>query len=764
MRFVDEFRDADKAHALAAKIAALCEPGRQYKLMEVCGGHTHTIYKHGLEDYLPESITLVHGPGCPVCVIPMGRVDDAIHLASQPDVIMTSFGDMMRVPGSGGSFFDANAEGTNIRMVYSPLDSLKIARQNPDKQVVFMAIGFETTAPSTAMTMLRAAAEGLENFSVFCNHVTIVPAIKAILDSPDLRLDGFIGPGHVSTVIGCRPYEFIARDYGKPVVVAGFEPLDILQSIYMLMLQLSQGRSEVENQYSRVVPWDGNLVALKAIGETMELRPYFEWRGLGFISHSALQVREKYAAMDAERLFQVPGVRVADPKACQCGEVLKGVLKPWECKVFGTACTPETPIGTCMVSPEGACAAYYNFGRMNRTRVAEASAVMTVDHDHQPGWIGEALAEHDELEAEGRHAAAAGRPGAAGAGPDRPGPAAPAQGPRRAHHDVARRGRQGDAHPDRGGLPRRVPQPAARAAGGRGPAAACGDARVALTTDSYVVSPLFFPGGNIGDLAVNGTVNDLAVSGATPLYLSAGFILEEGFPVADLNRVVESMRDAAVAAGVHIVTGDTKVVQKGKADGCYINTAGVGLIERDVSLGVAQAQPGDAIIVSGPIGDHGITIMLARGELDIEADICSDTAPLNGLVAGLLDAVPGVRAMRDATRGGVATILNEIARAADVGVLVSEDEIPVRAEVRGASELLGIDPMYVACEGRLVAVVPGDQADQAVAALRAHPLGEQAAVIGRVRAEQPGIVQLKTAFGGTRIVDLLVGDPLPRIC
>jgi hydrogenase expression/formation protein HypE len=293
---------------------------------------------------------------------------------------------------------------------------------------------------------------------------------------------------------------------------------------------------------------------------------------------------------------------------------------------------------------------------------------------------------------------------------------------------------------------------------------AVGGARVALTTDSYVVSPLFFPGGTIGDLAVNGTVNDLAVSGATPLYLSAGFILEEGFPVADLNRVVESMRDAAAAAGVNIVTGDTKVVQKGKADGCYINTAGVGLIERDISLGVARARPGDAIIVSGPIGDHGITIMLARGELDIEADICSDTAPLNGLVAGLLDAVPEVRAMRDATRGGVATILNEIAKDADVGVLVSEEEIPVRAEVRGASELLGIDPMYVACEGRLVAVVPGEAAGRAVAALRAHPLGEQAAVIGRVREEQPGIVQLKTAFGGTRIVDLLVGDPLPRIC
>ncbi|MGH3796045.1 MAG: hydrogenase formation protein HypD [Pseudonocardiaceae bacterium] len=375
MRFVDEYRDAEKARALSAKIVALCEPGRHYKFMEVCGGHTHTIYKHGLEDYLPESISLVHGPGCPVCVIPMGRVDDAIALAEEPDVIMTSFGDMMRVPGGRGSFFDSSAAGADIRMVYSPLDALKIARQNPDKQVVFMAIGFETTAPSTAMTVLRAAAEGTENFSIFCNHVTIIPAIKAILDSPDLRLDGFLGPGHVSTVIGCRPYEFIASEYRKPLVTAGFEPLDILQSVYMLMQQLAEGRCEVENQYSRIVPWNGNPVALQAVGEVMELRPYFEWRGLGFISHSALRMKPSYAAFDAEKHFDLPGVRVADPKACQCGEVLKGVLKPWECKVFGTACTPETPIGTCMVSSEGACAAYYNFGRFSRERVREASQI-----------------------------------------------------------------------------------------------------------------------------------------------------------------------------------------------------------------------------------------------------------------------------------------------------------------------------------------------------------------------------------------------------
>jgi len=375
MRFVDEYRDSQTAQMLATRIAALCEPGRQYTFMEVCGGHTHTIYKHGLEDYLPENVSLVHGPGCPVCVIPMGRVDDAIAIAKRPGVIMTSFGDMMRVPGGSGSFLDAKAAGADIRMVYSPLDALKIARQNPDAQVVFMAIGFETTAPSTAMTVLRAAAEKMENFSIFCNHVTIIPAIKAILDSPDLRLDGFIGPGHVSTVIGCRPYEFIARQYGKPLVCAGFEPLDILQSVYLLLKQLSEGRSEVENQYSRVVPWDGNPLALDAISRVMRLRPYFEWRGLGFISHSALAVHDDYAAYDAERLFDVPGVRVADPKACQCGEVLKGVLKPWECKVFGTACTPETPIGTCMVSSEGACAAYYNFGRFTRQRLTEAARV-----------------------------------------------------------------------------------------------------------------------------------------------------------------------------------------------------------------------------------------------------------------------------------------------------------------------------------------------------------------------------------------------------
>jgi hydrogenase expression/formation protein HypD len=369
MRFVDEFRDAEVAAGVARRIAELTDPDRHYKVMEVCGGHTHTIYRYGVHDYLPHNVELVHGPGCPVCVIPMGRVDDGIAIAEQPGVIVTCFGDMMRVPGGRGSFLDANARGADIRMVYSPLDALRIARDNPDRQVVFYAIGFETTAPSTALTLQRAAAEGLANFSVFCNHVTIVPAIKAILDSPDLQLDAFIAPGHVSTVIGCRPYEFIARLHDRPVVCAGFEPLDILQSVQMIMAQLAEHRCQVENQYGRVVPWDGNSAALAALSEVFDLRPHFEWRGLGFIPQSALALNDRYRSFDAEVRFGVPGVRVADPKACQCGEVLKGVLRPWECKVFGTACTPETPIGTCMVSSEGACAAYYHYGRLAHTRL-----------------------------------------------------------------------------------------------------------------------------------------------------------------------------------------------------------------------------------------------------------------------------------------------------------------------------------------------------------------------------------------------------------
>ncbi len=376
MRFVDEYRSPEGVARLSAEIVRLAE-GRRVKLMEVCGGHTHAIYKHGLQDLLPEHVELVHGPGCPVCVIPMGRIDDAIAIARTPGVIFATYGDMMRVPSSTGSLIDAKADGADVRFIYSPLDALTLARKNPDREVVFFAVGFETTAPSTAATLLRAREEGLKNFSVFCNHVTIIPAIKAILDSPGMNLNGFIGPGHVSTIIGIGPFEFVPRDYGLPMVVSGFEPSDILQSVVMILRQLVGGPTavRVENQYARVVRDGGNRRAMEMLGETMMLRPFFEWRGLGFISQSALALRPEFAAFDAEVKFTVPNVRVTDPKACQCGEVLKGAIKPWQCKVFGAACTPETPIGSCMVSPEGACAAYYNYGRYSLMRQGAATAV-----------------------------------------------------------------------------------------------------------------------------------------------------------------------------------------------------------------------------------------------------------------------------------------------------------------------------------------------------------------------------------------------------
>ncbi len=370
MKFVDEFRDPDKARALIRQIEVLLERietvrERPLQIMEFCGGHTHTIFRYGLEQMLPEGIELVHGPGCPVCVLPMGRVDDCVALARRPEVIFTTFGDAMRVPGSKKSLLQAKADGADIRMVYSPLDALALARKHPEREVIFFALGFETTMPSTALTVLQAEREGIDNFSLFCNHITTVPTIKAILDSPDMQLDGFLAPGHVSMVVGERPFHFVARDYGKPIVITGFEPLDILQSLWMVVRQIAEGRCEVENQYARIVPEGGNRTGLDAVARVFELREFFEWRGLGSIDHSGVRMREAYARFDAERKFAVPNIKIADPKSCQCGEVLKGVIRPWECKVYGSQCTPETPMGALMVSSEGACAAYYHYGRIS---------------------------------------------------------------------------------------------------------------------------------------------------------------------------------------------------------------------------------------------------------------------------------------------------------------------------------------------------------------------------------------------------------------
>ena len=366
MKYVDEFRDPAKAKSLLSQISQIAERlsktrNRPIYIMEVCGGHTHSIFRYGIENLLPDSIELIHGPGCPVCVLPMGRVDDCVEIAQRENVIFTTFGDAMRVPGSKKSLLQAKAQGADVRMVYSPLDALALARKNPDKEVVFFGLGFETTMPSTALTLRQAKKEGVTNFSLFCNHITIIPTMKAVLDSPGLQLDGFLGPGHVSMVIGNGAYQFIAEHYHKPLVVCGFEPLDILQSLWMVLKQLEEGKAYIENQYNRAVVENGNRAALEAISEVFELREFFEWRGLGSIDHSGVQVKAEYADFDAEKKFEVKSVTIADPKSCQCGEVLKGVIKPWQCKVFGRACTPQTPLGALMVSSEGACAAYYQY-------------------------------------------------------------------------------------------------------------------------------------------------------------------------------------------------------------------------------------------------------------------------------------------------------------------------------------------------------------------------------------------------------------------
>lgn len=376
MKYVDEFRDPAAARTLLKRIEAdAARLDRPIHLMEICGGHTHTIYRYGLENLLPENVQLVHGPGCPVCVIPMGRIDDALWLARQDDVILATFGDMMRVPGSDGSLMDARARGADVRFVYSPLDALKLAKDNPGKRVVYFAVGFETTAPSTAVTLEAARKSDAPNFSVFSNHVLIEPPLRAIVDEGRTKVDGFIGPGHVATVIGTDAFGFLPREFGMPCVVAGFEPLDILQSVAMLLEQftsgdVAEGRARVENQYARVVREAGNPAALTLMDRVFVTRDAFEWRGLGWLERSGLGIAEEYARWDAERLFDIPGDRVPDPVACECGSVLTGRIKPWQCKVFGTACTPDTPIGTCMVSPEGACAAYYNFGRIDRAVTA----------------------------------------------------------------------------------------------------------------------------------------------------------------------------------------------------------------------------------------------------------------------------------------------------------------------------------------------------------------------------------------------------------
>ncbi len=382
MKYIDEFRARDLAQGLAKAIAREADPSRTYHIMEFCGGHTHAIFRYGVHDLMPPNVRFVHGPGCPVCVLPIGRIDNALELAETHGAIVCSYGDMMRVPASKRrSLLKAKADGADVRMIYSTLDALKIARENPSRQVVLFAIGFETTTPPTAVALKQAAAERLQNFSVFSNHVLTPAAIQHILESPEVReigsvpIDGFLGPSHVSSVIGSRPYEFFAEEFQRPVVIAGFEPVDVMQATLMVIRQLNEGRYEVENEYARVVTRDGNTKAQALVADVFELRPSFEWRGLGRVPYSALRIKDAYAAFDAEKRFGIETKASRDAKSCECPSILRGTKKPTDCKLFGTVCTPENPIGSCMVSSEGACAAYWTYGRFRQDSCAGKQAL-----------------------------------------------------------------------------------------------------------------------------------------------------------------------------------------------------------------------------------------------------------------------------------------------------------------------------------------------------------------------------------------------------
>lgn len=382
MQYIDEFRDGQLARGLARAIAAAVDPARDYRLMEFCGGHTHAIFRYGVQDLTPANLRFVHGPGCPVCVLPMARIDQAIAMAIEHEVVLCTYGDLMRVPASArNSLLKAKAGGADIRMIYSTMDALAIARADAERQVVLFAIGFETTTPPTAVALKVARAERLSNFSVFCNHLLTPPALANILasaapgaDAQGVQIDGVLGPSHVSTIIGSRAYEFVPLEYAKPLVIAGFEPLDVMQSALLLVQQINQRRCRVENQYRRAVSRDGNRKAQALMGETFSVRDQFEWRGLGQLPRSALRIADDYAEFDAEERFSVMPGRAKEIKGCECPSVLRGSIEPLECKLFGTVCTPENPMGACMVSSEGACAAYWSYGRFRRSATAPTSA------------------------------------------------------------------------------------------------------------------------------------------------------------------------------------------------------------------------------------------------------------------------------------------------------------------------------------------------------------------------------------------------------
>ncbi len=565
MKYIDEFRDPALARTLLARIAARVT--RPVRLMEFCGGHTHAILRYGLRSLLPETVDLRSGPGCPVCVTANADLDRAIALAQVPGLILTTFGDMIRVPGSRQSLQEAKAGGADVRIVYSTLDALRIARDNPARPVVFLGVGFETTAPTVAAAILQAEREGLANFSVLSLHKLTPPATRAILDAGEVALHGIIGPGHVTTIIGSDAWEFLPGEYGVPVAIAGFEPVDILRAVADLVEMVEAGRPAVANSYCRSVTRPGQPDGAGGDGPRV--------RG-----------RRRRVAGPGAGAGQRPGHSRRVRRHGRCSPV-RGGAGP-------DARAPRLPV------------------RRRAARHGRSARVPALWPGLHPGPAG-------------RPVHGLGRGGVCGLLPVRAGCGMTGGVILLAHgsggklsHDLVERSScatsptlpyfSSTTRPSCTSIPTGISE---------SPASRLQPPSLAFTTDSYVVSPLFFPGGDIGKLAVCGTVNDLSMSGARPLWLSAGFIVEEGLPLADLERIVASMAATAEQAGVQIVTGDTKVVDRGSADRLFINTAGVGLLEPGVEIGGDRARPGDVVLLSGTIGDHGMTIMTQREGLAV---------------------------------------------------------------------------------------------------------------------------------------------------
>ncbi len=658
---------------------------------------------------------------------------------------------MLRVPGSTTDLLALKARGADVRIVYSPLDALKIARRQPrPKQVVFFAVGFETTAPANAMAVAEAARRGIDNFSVLVSHVLVPPAMTALLDSPANQVQAFLAAGHVCAVMGWTEYEPIAARYRVPIVVTGFEPLDLLEGILMAIRQLEEGRFEVENQYARAVRREGVPPAQRQVAEVFEVGAR-TWRGIGEIPMSGYRLRPAFARFDAERRFDVGDIRTSEHPACIAGAILTGERTPLDCTAYGTLCSPRQPLGAPMVSSEGTCAAFFAAGPRGRARAAGSrrrsrcvlagpgAAVAAMPATDGVRWPrvdpGRSLACPAPIPEDQRVILGHGSggqlsgalmrdviaPALAGAAPGgvlndaaivEVGGHAP-----RVHHRLVRR--VADPVPGRGHR---------RARGQRHAQRPRDDGRRARRPEPRVR--------HRGGAAARGAARDHGLGRRAP-------------PPAPARR---------------IVTGDTKVVGRGAADGLFVNTAGIGIVPAGVAPSADRAAPGDAVILSGPIGLHGVAVMSVREGLEFEVEIESDTQSLTALVAAMVAVEPDIHVLRDPTRGGLASALNEIAGASGVGMVLDEPAIPVPGPVRAACEFLGLDPLHVANEGKLVAIVPAASADAVLAAMRGLAEGADAARIGEVVADHPGMVTIRTIVGSERIVDMLVGEQLPRIC